>query len=75
MIGFVLPESEEVVGFHKPLLNGSIDSFWPLGDWVRIGFVLDKPVHSSWLFVLSFIIAGNCVIPGSDPESRILKLK
>jgi len=34
LIGFVFPESEGVVGFHNPLLNRSLISFWLFGNWV-----------------------------------------
>ncbi len=34
LIGFVFPESEIAVHFHNPLLNRSLNSFWPFGNWL-----------------------------------------
>jgi hypothetical protein len=34
LIGFVFPESEGVLGFHNPLLNRRLISFWLFGNWV-----------------------------------------
>jgi hypothetical protein len=34
LIGFVFPEAEGVLGFHNPLSNRSLTSFWLFGNWV-----------------------------------------